>query len=255
MTKRMKYEKHPSGHIVNFNKKNHTYFIQGMPNLKFISGTQLVNKYFPKFDSFKVSELYAKKYNLDPVQVRKGWEEKGRKARERGNKYHSYAEELLRNNHSIVNSKDDIMRAIEGKLKDLFKKNFKPVCAECIIACLDLQVAGSVDLIMSREDTLLIADWKFTEDLKYENPYKYDNTALDPISHIPNTNYYQYVLQLSLYKYIIKREGYFPDLNKHKIQIFHVNDSGLRTIEVPDFTVEIKNMIADYNESKNNLNS
>ena len=247
----MKYEKHPKGDTICYDDRSHRYFIQGKPSIRFISGTQIIRKYFP-FDTMKISNLYAKKYGLDPVQVRKGWKEYGDKSIERGNRYHSYAERLLKNNCGNINPKDNIMKIIDGKFKDLYKKGFLPICAECIVASPSLQIAGSIDLMMGKDNILLIGDWKFVEELKYENNYRNDSTALDPISNIPNTNYYKYVLQLSLYKYIIKREGYYPEFSNYKIQIFHINDSGLSVIKVPDFTTEIKNIIAHYNKERDN---
>ena len=100
---------------------------------------------------------------------------------------------------------------------------------------------------MGKKDVLLIADWKFIGEIKYQNIW---NNAFFPIQHLPDTNYYKYILQLNLYKYIIKREGYFPEYKNYKLEIFHVKEDGLEVISVPDNVINIKQMIAHYEKDK-----
>lgn len=238
---------HPSGKIITYNGRFHTYYIEGKPSIKFISVTTLINKFFQEFNALEISEKYAKKHNLDAKEVRREWKEKGDKARHRGKLYHKYAEECLHNNSSVNLLCDNITKYIDKKIKELYKSGYTPICSECIVASLELRVAGTIDFLMKKDDTLLIGDWKFIDELNYTNIWR---NARFPIQHLPDTNYYKYALQLSFYKYIIQREKYFPELNRYEIKLYQINDSGLNEKTVPDYTKEIKQMVAQYEKEK-----
>ena len=235
----IKYSKHPNGDVISFREKDHKYYIEGKPSIKFTSGTTFINGFFQKFDTKLVSERYAAKHRLDPKQVRKEW--KGRALR--GKKYHAYAEEVFHDGPQSGDS--DIFKIIDKKFKSLYRNGYIPVACEKIIASPPLRVAGPVDLIMGKGDTLLISDWKFVGEIVRHNIWQ---NAHFPIQHLPDCNFYKYVLQLNLYKYIIRREKYFPEYKKHKLEIYHIREDGLEVITVPTYINSIKQMLAYSDE-------
>ena len=235
----IKASKHPNGNIICFNEQFHGYYIEERPNIRFTSGTTFVNSFFPKFDTKLVSERYAAKHRLDAKQVRKEWKEKSRKSRLRGVKYHAYAEDVYNNVDNKFSNK--ITKIIDKKFKTLYRDGYIPVACEKIIASPELKVAGMVDLIMGKGDTLLISDWKFVGEITRQNIWQ---NAKFPIQWLPDCNYFRYVLQLNLYKYLIKREGYYPNFKNYKLEIYHVTEGGLEVIDVPNYINTIKNMMA-----------
>ena len=119
--------------------------------------------------------------------------------------------------------------------------------AEKVIASPKLGIAGTVDLLLKKDNQLYIADWKFVREIKYNNIWR---KAKFPIQHLDDCNYYKYVLQLNLYSYILRKEGYFPDYQKHNMVLYHITDEDINIIEVPNYITVIKSMLAYYIEER-----
>ena len=83
-------------------------------------------------------------------------------------------------------------------------KNLTPYRTEWMVWDKELRLAGSVDMLFENPDgTLQIYDWKRVEELKHEPEFnKYATTHC--ISHLPDTNFWHYALQLNVYKAILE---------------------------------------------------
>lgn len=250
--------KHPNGKIIQLDKKYHRYFVPG-ENHNFISVTQLLKTFFPKFEKKKVAKKYAKKHDLDWKKVAQDWTKLGKEAAKRGNKYHKFSEKIyekyLRGEYENITKgfgKDVIENRMEKVLMNLFTK-FRPLPPESIIGSFILGIAGSVDLLMlssyfsSNKDSILIADWKFVKEIKRTNQWE---RAYFPIQHLDNCNYYNYCLQLNIYSYILRKEKYFPNYPNHIMKIFHVTNDDIINIDVPDMQNDVRNMFIEYIRSK-----
>jgi len=241
----MKGFKHPKGDIIKFQEYGHRYFIDNSPR-SFISVTQFLNKYFPIFERDKIAKKYAKKRGLDWREVAEGWSEEGRTSSARGTKYHNFSEKLMqrfcKKEYAEPLFYDSLTKMMEKKLLG-FYRTCTPYTPEYIVACLNHNIAGAIDLLFGYEDTLYIMDWKFVKEIKMLN---YWQQALPPIQHMPDTNYYKYALQLNLYSYIIKTNNYFPQYPKHIMGIFHVTKSEIVDFKVPDLRQDIRNMLVNY---------
>ena len=106
-----------------------------------------------------------------------------------------------------------------------------------------LQIAGTIDLLgKSRKNgNYLVLDWKSNASIEQDN--KYNKFGLDPIRHIPDTAFYHYSLQLSMYQFLLKFGGYVPNDANFQRAIIHVTDKFAKIIELPDLTSEIKDII------------
>ena len=82
----------------------------------------------------------------------------------------------------------------------------KPYRTEWMIFDEDLKIAGSIDMVYENPDgTLSIYDWKRSKDISKINGW--DNFAKNPlISHLHDTNFWHYALQLNTYKSILERK-------------------------------------------------
>lgn len=242
---------HPSGKLIKLDKKYHRYFIKG-ENRNFISVTQFLNKYFPKFKRREVAKKYAEKHGLNWKHVEAEWIKLGEDASERGDKYHKFSEKIYDNyikgeySSTIFGfGKDKIERRMEKILLNLYKE-YTPLQPESIVASLKYNIAGSMDLLMLSyydKDNIIIADWKFVKKIKEKNEWE---KAYYPIQHLDNCNYYKFCLQLNLYSYIIKEEGYFEKHKNHDMYIFHIKEDDVVSVKVPDMQSDIKNMILDW---------
>ena len=251
--------KHPNGKIIQLDKKYHRYFVPGEKH-NFTSVTSLLKKFFPKFEKKEVAKKYAKKHGLDWKDVEQGWTKLGKEAAKRGNKYHKFSEKVY---EKYVQGKyedtvsgfgsDKIENRMEKVLLNLFTK-FRPLPPETVIGSFTFQLAGSVDLLMlssyfsKEKNSLLIADWKFVKEIKETNMWERCNY---PIQHFDNCNYWQYVLQLNLYSYLIKREKYFQNYTNYILKIFHVTEDNIVEIEVPDCQQDVRNMLIEWERNKN----
>ena len=74
------------------------------------------------------------------------------------------------------------------------------MCYSIVLLC-----AGQADLVMLAPDgSLVIVDWKRTKQIVYENRFR---CLRYPLSHLPDTNYFLYALQLNVYAFFLESEG------------------------------------------------
>ena len=100
--------------------------------------------------------------------------------------------------------------------------------AEWMIFDEDVKIAGSIDFVSENADgSLTIYDWKRCKEIKKTNSYG-DYAITECISHLPDTNYWHYALQLNTYKTILERKygkkvqalflvGLHPNLPSYKL--------------------------------------
>ena len=110
----------------------------------------------------------------------------------------------------------------------------------------DLMLSGSIDMTFENEDgTLQIYDWKRCEDIVHENNFgKFATTSC--ISHLPDTNFWHYALQLNVYKAILEQK-YDKKITDLYLVCMHPNNvyKNYQRIKVPILEKEIQ-MLFDY---------
>ena len=79
-----------------------------------------------------------------------------------------------------------------------------PYRTEWMVYHEELRLAGSIDMIFENEDgSLQIYDWKRCKEISYDSYY--GKAAITScISHLPDTNFWHYSLQLNVYKNILE---------------------------------------------------
>jgi len=232
---------HPSKRIVCFDEFKHIYFMEDKPYIIFTSVTKFINTYFPKFDFNLISLRYAEKNNLDVEEVRQAWKDKTKL----GTKVHNYASFLLTRKQiyaTISNSGEEkhYFKQVKQAVKALYFFGLQVECSECILGDPLWKIGGTTDIILRYQDSIHIYDWKTSNEIKTENVYQ---TALPPIAHLSDTNFNKYSLQLNLYEYIMRNNGYFPWAKQFIKRIIHVTPTTYTFIDVPDLQKEIKNML------------
>jgi len=226
----LKRSNHPSGEIIVFEDKRHVYYVESD-------------------DSIDFSARYAMKHGLEQEDVKKMWKENGRRAAEEGTAVHQYMEDLFFGKDPMVSLYNDRVADLQRKGFEFFYnnliKNYELVDAEKVIASIDLRIAGMVDLIGINKSTgaLALLDYKTNKSLKFENPWQ---TGLGPLLHLQDTNYNHYCLQLSLYQFIMEREGYLDAYNATEAEpervVIHINESEVRCYNTPCMKKEIEKM-------------
>jgi hypothetical protein len=217
-----KVEKHPSGVMIVFDPKWHTYKCPQKPGLKFTSGTKFLSKFYPEFDKEGISKRYAEKNGLKQLDVLAQWARKGEVSRESGTLVHNYLENLangvvMKHENAARHTDEDIQAMALSKMK-CADKLFNEICdtyevvkPEMIVASLGRAVAGQVDLVGKRKDNGAFSffDYKTNAEIKFENRW---GRCLAPVDHFEDCNFIHYSLQLGLYETIAREDGYLDDL-------------------------------------------
>ena len=119
----------------------------------------------------------------------------------------------------------------------------KPYRTEWMIFDEELKLAGSIDMVYENPDgTLSIYDWKRSKDISKVNSWK--KFALNPlISHMPDTNFWHYSLQLNVYRRILK-EKYDIDVTELALVVLHPDNysKDYEVVEVPILDNELDNL-------------
>lgn len=242
--------KNPRGITIEFTEETHAYksIIDGQ-ELKYVSGTTFLGKYFPPFDPTGViTARCAKKEGISVEEIKERWAAKGRESTRLGTRLHELCEDIVLG-REIRNTAENIVEAKRfengKKIATKLRNSIDILGVEKIVFShrLPTPIAGTIDLFgRSRKDgSYLILDWKTNKEIERENKYK--KFCLPPIQHIPDTALYHYALQLSLYQFLLKFEGYVEKDAKFKMALLHVTEDNAETIVVPDCVNEIKDLI------------
>ena len=121
--------------------------------------------------------------------------------------------------------------------------NLKPYRTEWMIYHEELRLAGSIDMVYENNDgSLMIYDWKRAKDIKKSEPFmKYALTEC--ISHMPDTNFWHYALQLNTYKAILEQK-YGKTVTKLALVCLHPSKPNFEVIPVPVLTSEMDALFA-----------
>lgn len=240
---------HPNGLLsVKFSEEGHTYIDNN--GVSYLSGTSLIKPFFTEFDSIKISERCSKNQNnpkyfgRDPEDIRAEWEKEATRGRTEGDNVHLYGEQSIQNlprPKPISKRCKAIFKQIDIVVTWLLKK-YILIGVEFIVFSPELLVAGMIDLLMydPTTDSILVFDYKQNKEITTENNFQ---SGLDPIDHLSDTDINHYTLQLSLYEFILKTEGYFPEDMKYKKQLIHLSEVGHKVITLMDYEYEVKEIL------------
>ena len=105
----------------------------------------------------------------------------------------------------------------------------------------DLRLAGSIDMVFQNEDgTLSIYDWKRSKGIEKTSPFNECSTN-ELTSHLPDTNFWHYSLQLNVYKAILEK-NYGKTVKELFLICLHPNHKNYQKIRCADLSEEVKNI-------------
>jgi len=241
---------HPTHETIVFEEESHVYKLESDPTKKFISGTTFLHQFVHPFDKERISQSYSKKHKLNQEDVLKQWDDKARISRENGTRVHATLEALFLGEKVMIckdNEKVAAMQKSGIKLFDQLQRMYKLIEAEKIVADLNNNIAGMVDLIGIKPDgTVVILDYKTNEKISFENQWQ---TLKLPVNHLQDTNFNQYSLQLNLYQNIMDSQGYFPKNTNYQRFILHIAPDKFEIIECPDMQTEIASLLSAFKRS------
>lgn len=265
--------KHDRDLLIKFYSKGHKYEIKTEPNIKYTSVTTWVHTHFPKFDADAIITKMMngknwgpdnKYWGMTPEQIKLSWKNNGDSVANAGTNLHENIEIFMNNtklNNGYSNkelydnyiSEQNLSINSDNKPEwnyfIEFVKNhseLKPYRTEWLIFDDDVKIAGSIDMVFENPDgTLSIYDWKRSKEINKINNWQ--QYAINPvISHIHDTNYWHYALQLNTYKFILERK-YNKIIKDLYLVRLHpdAKEKTYELIEVPILTKELNELFKE----------
>jgi len=251
---------HPRDAVITFEEERHIYFLYG-DSTDIVSCTTFIHGFFRPFIEAETAEHCARKlyppdseyYGKTPAEIRELW----RLARELGTEMHYQIERHLNSEPYLANCK-------ELHMFHEFERHHPHLViwrTEMRIWDAELRICGSIDAIY--EDVLnpgyfYIADWKRTNDIRFEGYCRYQRTVTGGRDHragctafgpVPETadlqdcNFIHYCLQLNLYRYILEK-NYGMKFNGQCLVVLHPRQETYLKLEAEFMPEYITRLVA-----------
>jgi len=234
-------------HII-FDEGPHIYTIDG--DSDYMSVTTWNHSHFPKFNADAIINKMmrssnwktSKYYGMSSHEIKKLWKDNGNEASKAGTKMH-YDIECYYNDMDVEVEDDCIEWEYFEKFEKEVGNKLEPFRTEWMIWDKNLKFAGSIDMIFKAPGgSLQIYDWKRCKEIKKTN--RWDSAITECISHLPDSNFWHYSLQLNTYKYLLET-NYGVKISKMYLVCLHPNNKNKSFIqlEVPPMPDEINNLM------------
>lgn len=208
---------YPQDDDIDFLPEGHVYLYQGERQLLPVS--TLIAHFFQKFDAQSAAEQQQARYGIPVAETLAKWERIGRMASEVGTFVHEQTENYFQ--HGFFDTvysfcyKDKVESVSVEREKQQFLHfvsdyAIKPYRQEWPVFDIDLNIAGTIDLICRESDgEFVIYDWKRSRKVvdAQGNTIKQafgGRTSINGIS-IPDTSFYHYCIQQNLYRYMLQQ--------------------------------------------------
>jgi hypothetical protein len=263
--------KHPRDDRIQFEEETHTYTVDGV-RAGWTSCTGFLHNFFGHFDADAViakmmssPKWYESKYfGQTAEEIKAGWAAKGKASSEAGTRMHLDIEhfynalpaawERLGERVADVDTGLTAMREADSwepaagaeweyflDYQRSYGIRFEPYRTEWLVFDEEHKVSGSIDMVYRKGDgTLAIYDWKRIEEVKTENRFQ---SGLGPVSHLPDTNYWHYALQLNVYRYILQKH-YGEVVSELALVVLHPNNKSWRVVRLNMLDDEVAGMMA-----------
>ena len=227
---------------IQFSDSDHTYLID--EKNKAVSVTELIGRYFPKFDKDFWANKESIKTGKPKNEILKKWDDLGKKARDLGTELHEQIENFY-NSKEYIRSKelDKFFKFHKNHIQD----KYQPHRTEWRIFDEDKNLAGTVDMVYEKENgELFIFDWKRSKkiinsdgSIEKNNPFE---NGLNGLSHLPSSDYVKYCLQQNIYKNILESK-YDKKVSSMNLLILHPHLDNYHIIQVESFKNETKYLL------------
>ena len=233
---------HERDQYISFYEPTHTYTILNDTKSKYTSVTTLIHTLFEQFNADNIIHkmMLSKKWHISKYfgmssqEIKNIWEVNRVNAANMGTQLHYLIEcfmnlgQFISNNNThsynlgqllqhyfanphcldICKNNDFIVDNDFNYFINFAQKfpNFIPFRTEWTIYDEDLKLSGSIDMLFKDEHGKFhIYDWKRSKEIVKTKSFLQFSTS-DKISHIPDTNFWHYCLQLNIYKLILKNK-------------------------------------------------
>lgn len=191
---------------IKFDGKMHKYFVDGE---EYISTTTFLKKYKNSSTWAEWEDKVRKEMGLSVEDYKKIQDVKLKYYGVRGTELHLYIELFNKCGFRHTNV-TDIHNNIKNfhEFHNKYKDRFKFLYNEVIIADFNNKIAGTIDCIALdlKDNKYFLIDWKSNEKISADT-YNPETFKLPPLDSIPDSTFYDYSLQLSVYEKILLNNG------------------------------------------------
>jgi ATP-dependent exoDNAse (exonuclease V) beta subunit len=265
------YNHHSHDDNIRFYQQGHKYEILDDKFSKYTSVTTWVHANFEKFNADAVIKNIMngknwapghKYWGMTPTQISLMWKNTGTESATAGTKLHAQIEDFM-NNRDIsphyhhqqlydaykAQCIDDTQCAAEWNYFIQFVRDhphLKPYRTEWMVYDKQYKIAGSIDMVYETQDGHLeIYDWKRSKEIIRSSDW--NKTSNNPlISHVPDTNYWHYALQLNTYRHLLEK-NYGKKVTKLCLVRLHPNNEN-ETYEILDVPIMDKEIHLLFDE-------
>lgn len=261
---------HPRDANIRFQEEGHKYTILTDPASKYTSCTTWNHTHFAKFDANAVVTAMMKGKNWNPSnkywgltadQIKQQWASSGTAAASAGTKMHYDIEVFINGGTkppggpspqlSTRYTHQDLLNYYnDGEGMDISPHFLKfvrdtphlvPYRTEWLIYDEQVKISGSIDMVYENPDgSLSIYDWKRCAKIEKTNGFdKWATTEC--ISHIPDSNFWHYALQLNTYRAILER-NYGKRVTELYLVRLHPDSKTYELLKVPILEEEMREL-------------
>lgn len=230
---------------ISFREDGHIYTVQG--DSGFTSVTTWNHSHFKEFNadaiiaSMMARESWpsSKYYGKSPAEIKASWDANRDAAAVAGTQLHL---DIERYYNGLPVSNDSVefqhfLRFAESS------SSLTPYRTEWMVWDSELRLAGSIDMVFANDDgTLMIYDWKRSKGINKTNGWG-DFSTTECISHLPDSNFWHYALQLNTYRGILER-NYGCRVSAMRLVCLHPVHRDYQVYTVPDLSAEISDLFA-----------
>lgn len=208
--------------VVHYDDPTHTYSWGGV---RYLSSSQIVERYCQPFDMKAVSESYAYKHGQTPEYWVEQWTKIKDDSLVRGNTIHD-ANDLALNARMIDVIDGEVVPVVGDYYDDAYPWFQRPdgVYTERMLWHHGYKIAGRSDKIRLRTVEGVryadVEDYKTNKSIDLES-FKFYNgkhkMMLAPLTYVMDCNIMHYTLQLSIYMFMLEYQGFTPG----RLRIIH----------------------------------
>lgn len=231
--------RHERDGLIEFDPSLHVYTFG---NEIFESVTTVVDKCFAEFDK----EYWAvRKRPEDPESLMREWEAKAAEARDSGTLMHDRIERhYLGEEHDPDSLSDPTFMRF---LAFADEYTLTPYRTEWRIFSEKYKIAGTLDFLGRESDgSYTIYDWKrstkVVDTFGTVKTDSYGRTAYEPLTHVADTTFNHYALQVSIYRFILE-EHYGIDTRRARLGVFHPELPRHYCVELPYLRDEAETLL------------
>lgn len=232
-----------------FYSKSHKYKL-GKSEL--ISVTKFIHSYFEPFDAKAIARKLAKfPTNKKAKRGVRYWLGKWKEDSEHGTTVHDGIDAYIKGTPITeieTKCERDALKLAEGiAFVDELEGD---LYSEEVQYDEELGLAGTIDLkVINKDGTVSLYDWKTNKAIK-SKPFNKGQVGKPPLNDLGDCNLNHYSLQLSIYAYMLERQGYkIKDLT-----LVHLQEDKTRTynIDYTEFKPYVEKLMEDKNARRSN---